>query len=274
MFYLTLNWDLVIFDGIIPFIARYFTEIKVMPKSKKIEGRLDQLEFIRLAAYELRIPTEAILGSLEMLKAFPEKSAEYLPIMEKNARRLHQSIQDMVDPTKIANKFVIKKEKINLVNEITNLIKEFTVSANERNVKIKFVFDEEQTFYVYGHRFKLYQVFGNLIGYCLEFTKDGSIDISLARTIDKKAYATLSIHKTGLGIDSKILSRLFSKSSKSGSGLFIAKHILKVDRGTISAFNNADNKGATFVVTLPLANLHGPQDVSQATFQQKQERRL
>ena len=61
----------------------------------------------------------------------------------------------MVDPTKIANKFVIKKEKINLVNEMTNLIKEFTVSANERNVKIKFVFDEEQTFYVYGHRFKL-----------------------------------------------------------------------------------------------------------------------
>ncbi|MGA9219047.1 MAG: ATP-binding protein, partial [Nitrososphaeraceae archaeon] len=98
--------------------------------------------------------------------------------------------------------------------------------------------------------------------------------ISLARTIDKKAYATLSIHKTGLGIDSKILPRLFSKSSKSGSGLFIAKLILKVDRGTISAFNNADNKGATFVVTLPLANLHGPEDVSQATFQQKQERRL
>ena len=117
MFYLTLNWDLVIFDGIIPFIARYFTEIKVMPKSKKIEERLDQLEFIRLAAYELRVPTEAILGSLEMLKAFPEKSAECLPIMEKNARRLHQSIQDMIDPTKIANKFVIKKEKINLVNE-------------------------------------------------------------------------------------------------------------------------------------------------------------
>ena len=209
-----------------------------------------------------------------MLKAFPEKSAEYLPIMEKNARRLHQSIQDMVDPTKIAKKFVIKKEKINLVNEITNLIKEFTVSANERNVKIKFVFDEDQTFYVYGHRFKLYQVFVNLIANCLEFTKDGSIDISLARTIDKKAYATLSIHKTGLGIDSKILPRLFSKSLKFGSGLFVSKHILKVHGGTISAFNNANNKGATFVVTLPLASLHVPEDVSQATFQQKQERRF
>ena len=72
-----------------------------MPKSKKIEGRLAQLEFIRLVAYELRTPTEAILGILEMLKKFPEKWAECLPILEKNARRLHQLIQDMVDPTKI-----------------------------------------------------------------------------------------------------------------------------------------------------------------------------
>jgi len=46
-----------------------------------------------------------------MLKAFPEKLVEYLTIIEKNARRLPQLIQDLVDPTKIENKFVIKKRK-------------------------------------------------------------------------------------------------------------------------------------------------------------------
>jgi len=51
------------------------------------------------------------LGILEMLKAFPEKLVEYLTIIEKNARRLPQLIQDLVDPTKIENKFVIKKRK-------------------------------------------------------------------------------------------------------------------------------------------------------------------
>ena len=136
----------------------------------------------------------AILGILEMLKAFPEKSVEYLTIIEKNARRLPQLIQDLVVPTKIKNKFVIKKRK-NQFSRWNNLIKEFTDSANEMNIKIKFVFDEDQTFYVYGHRTKLYQGFADLIGNCLKFTKDGSIDILLARysnnTIDKKPCATL-----------------------------------------------------------------------------------
>jgi signal transduction histidine kinase len=162
----------------------------------------------------------------------------------------------------------LKKEKINLVDEMANLIKEFTDRAKERNVKLKFVFDEDQTFYVYGHRTKLYQVFINLIANCLKFTKDGSINISLARyssnTIDKKSYATLSIRDTGPGIGSEILPRLFGRSSKSpngiGSMLFISKHILNVHGGTISAYNNADNKGATFVVTLPLPDAQESDD--------------
>ena len=34
------------------------------------------------------------LRILEMLKAFPEKSAEYLPTIEKNFRRLHKVALD------------------------------------------------------------------------------------------------------------------------------------------------------------------------------------
>ena len=77
------------------------------------------------------------------------------------------------------------KDKINLVDNITNLVKEYTDSANERRVKIKFVFDENGTFYIYGNRTRLYQVFTNLIDNCLKFTKGGSIDISLSIYIQK-----------------------------------------------------------------------------------------
>jgi signal transduction histidine kinase len=242
-----------------------------MPKSEKKEWSLDQQEFIHLTAYELRIRTQEILGILEMLKSFPEKSAEYLPKIEKNVRRLHKSIQDMIDPTN-ENKFVIKKEKINLVDEITNLVKEYTDSANERSVKIKFVFDENETFYVYGHRTRLYQVFVNLIANCLKFTKDGSIDVSLSKysnnTIDKEAYARISIHDTGSSIDPEILPRLFNRPSEppdgTGFALFISKHILNAHGGSISAYNNADNKGATFVVTLPLPDAQELDDDSRA----------
>ena len=180
-----------------------------MPKSEKREWVYDRQEFIHAKAYEIRVCTEVTLRNLEMLKRSPEKSAEYLRTIDKNFRRLHKIALDLIDPS--GDKLVIKKDKINLVDNITNLIKEYTDSANERRVKIKFVFDENETFYVYGNRTKLYQVFANLINNCLKFTKGGSIDISLSKfsinTIEKEVYARLSIRDTGSGIDPEILPR-------------------------------------------------------------------
>lgn len=59
------------------------------------------------------------------------------------------------------------------------------------------------------------------------------------------------------GIDSEIQSRLFSKfTTKSdigtGLGLFIAKSIMEVHGGKISAENNKDGGGATITFSLPL----------------------
>ena len=69
-------------------------------------------------------------------------------------------------------------------------------------------------------------------------------------------YARLSIHDTGLSIDPEILPSLFNKKkSPDGTGfvdLFISNQILNAHGGSISANNNADNKGVTFEVTLPL----------------------
>ena len=85
----------------------------------------------------------------------------------------------------------------------------------------------------------------------------------------KEAYARLSIHDTGLSIDPEILPRLFNKKkSPDGTGfvgLFISKNILNAHGGSISAYNNVDNKGATFVVTLPPPDAQELNDGSQAT---------
>ena len=78
----------------------------------------------RLVAYELRTPTEAILGILEMLKKISRKVGRMSSYIGKEMLDgCTKLIQDIVHPTKIENKFVFKKEKINLVDDITNLIK-------------------------------------------------------------------------------------------------------------------------------------------------------
>ena len=68
----------------------------------------------------------------------------------------------------------------------------------------------------------------------------------------------VSIKDNGIGIDSEILPRLFTKfATKSyqgtGLGLYIVKNIIETHGGQIWAENNKDGKGATFYFTLPLS---------------------
>lgn len=77
---------------------------------------------------------------------------------------------------------------------------------------LKFEFDENDTFFVYGGRAKLWHVFAHLIDNCLKFTSDGRIDIYLTRysdnASDNKPYAKVSIRDTGIGIEPGMLSHL------------------------------------------------------------------
>ena len=90
----------------------------------------------------------------------------------------------------------------------------------------------------------------------LKFTEEGYISIS---TETKGKDVIITVKDTGVGIDSEILPRLFSKfATKSekgtGLGLYISKSIVERHGGNIWAANNADGKGATFVFSIPINN--------------------
>ena len=72
----------------------------------------------------------------------------------------------------------------------------------------------------------------------------------------------VSIKDTGIGIDSEILPKLFTKfATKSqtggtGLGLFICKGIVESHGGRMWAYNkNYVEKGAKFCFTIPLSNV-------------------
>jgi len=83
----------------------------------------------------------------------------------------------------------------------------------------------------------------------------------LALKLKKKSNEiVVNISDTGAGIDSEILSRLFTKfatksTTGTGLGLFISKSIIEAHGGKIWGKNNyPDGKGATFGFSLPLKN--------------------
>ena len=76
---------------------------------------------------------------------------------------------------------------------------------------------------------------------------------------DDQEVVIVTIKDTGVGIDSEILPRLFTKfATKSqtgtGLGLFICKSIIEAHGGKIWAENNTNGKGgATFAFSLPIS---------------------
>jgi two-component system, OmpR family, sensor histidine kinase VicK len=104
---------------------------------------------------------------------------------------------------------------------------------------------------VVGDSERIAQAISNLLDNATKFTKEGSISIKVEKEDNENnGDVTISVKDTGMGIDSEILPRLFSKfATKSfkgtGLGLFISKSIIEAHGGRIWADNNPD-KGATF----------------------------
>jgi signal transduction histidine kinase len=140
-------------------------------------------------------------------------------------------------------------------------------SIKTTNPKIKLLNSQlSQDVSVYADKGRIGQVVYNLLDNAVKFTKaEGNITITIKKEVEEEQYnntqqVIVSIKDTGIGIDSEILSRLFTKfATKSqtggtGLGLYVCKGIIKAHGGRIWAENNKDGeKGAIFYFTLPLS---------------------
>jgi signal transduction histidine kinase len=237
----------------------------VLKKSNEELKKLDRLkdEFISVASHELRTPIQPILGLSEVLhdKIKDTKQIELIDAIIRNAKRLQQLTEDILDVSKIESQTLkLNKERFNLSELISTIVEEYKNEIGKDNGNIKLVNSIiKDTVIIEADRHRISQVISNLIDNAIKFTKKGTITISIEKKDD---WAIVSIKDTGTGIEPEIMPKLFSKfASKSyqgtGLGLFICKSIVEAHGGKIWAENNnnaADGKkgGATFSFTLSI----------------------
>jgi signal transduction histidine kinase len=257
-----------------------YEKLREYERLKEVQKIKD--EFINVAAHELRTPIQPILGLSELvrskLKVEDGELMQFLDIITRNAKRLQQLTEDILDVTKIESQSLkLNKEKFDINKKILNVIKDVEKQISDSN-KLKILFIEpREAIFVEADKVRIYQVIANLLYNAIKFTKEGAISISVKVTQKKgrnkeeeeeeegsdylsssSNHVIVSVRDSGAGIHPEILPRLFTKfTTKSdkgtGLGLFISKSIIEDHGGKIWAENNSDGKkGATFTFSLPI----------------------
>ena len=252
-------------------LANLYKQVIATNKQMKTSSNM-QKEFINVAAHELRAPIQPILGLAEVLRQqnqqpdnredqMSSENNELLNVIIRNAKRLQQLTENILDVTKIENNSMeLNKEEFILSKAV---LESFTDFANQlskeqkENVKLIVALDEGDVLVV-ADKHRINQVINNLLNNALKFTKQGQITLSTEKEKKYGKEVIVKIQDSGPGIDPDIMPRLFTKFatksySGTGLGLFISKSIVETHGGKMWAENNLDGKGATFLFTLPIA---------------------
>ena len=228
--------------------------------------RLEQVrqEFLSNVSHELRTPLTAILAFVETLEGGAiddqEATRRFLPIIRKNALRMHDLIDDILELSAIeAGNVQVKGERLRLRPVVDDVVSSLASKAEAMDVAVKN--DVAGDVRVYADRRRLEQMLTNLIDNAIKFNrKGGTVSIRCDQTPDRSR-DRLVVEDTGEGIPAHHLERLFERFYRvdrarsrerggTGLGLAIVKHLALLHEGEISVRSEV-GKGSVFTILLP-----------------------
>jgi signal transduction histidine kinase len=243
----------------------FWRQAELFEKMREVE--LLEKDFVNIAAHELRNPIQPIIGFSELLYAKIDNH-EHRRLLDQvilNAKRLERLARLMLDVTRIENNSLVLTREVvdaskvlnDIVDSYNHKLKEKNMEIINENTKLIIIRNGIKNMNVKIDKVRIAQVFCNILDNAISFTHQGIIHVIFRKEKqDGQNFLIISVKDMGPGIDSEILSKLFTKfASKSdmgtGLGLFISKGIVEAHGGKIWAENNPD-RGATFSFSLPI----------------------
>lgn len=229
--------------------------------------RLDKMktDFILVAAHELRTPIQPIMGSVKLAEKGLVSNEQAWKTIVTEAKRLSTVATYILDVGKIENGNISYNMKPLSVSQLIERISSTSTKFASQDGVISIRMDLDEDVEIAGDKDRLLQAFANVIDNAAKFAKNGTITIQTENDYDN-GMVEIRITDDGPGIPQEILPVLFNKfvtktkenERGTGLGLFITKAIVEAHGGTIKAENNADGKGATFAVSLPIRQKEAP----------------
>ncbi|MCM1286020.1 MAG: HAMP domain-containing histidine kinase [Acetobacter sp.] len=203
-------------------------------------------------AHDLKTPLTSIIGYLTLLQESPELpveyKAKYTDITIEKAYRLEQLINEFFDITRFnLQSVVLENNHIDLTMMLNQIADEFYPVLKEKGLSCNVLIDRKIN--IIGDADKLSRVFDNLMRNATNYSYPNTQIIISAYIADNKVIVTFK--NRGDKIPKEKLDMIFEKffradSSRTSStggaglGLAIAKQIIELHGGKISAQSDSD----------------------------------
>ncbi len=229
-----------------------------------------KIKFLTNLSHEFRTPISLIVGPVETLlnQEKNQEKIDQLSMVKRNARRLLNLVNQLLDFRKLEEKEVIlnttEDDFIAFVKEVAESFRDF---ADRRHIKFIFL-SHIDSYYTAFDKDKIERILFNLLSNAFKFTgQDGQITLEVHKVVSKNEIV-LSVADTGIGMtqeeQDKIFDQFFQAKSHAsimnqgtGIGLSITKEFVRLHEGLISV-ESTYGKGSIFNVSLPLAPINKP----------------
>lgn len=234
----------------------------------RMTERLEQTETMRRqllgdVSHELRTPLTAIGGYMEglvdgVLPATPETYEQ----VRHEALRLGRLVDDLQELSRVESRsFELDLRPMALSIPLATTAKRLGRTLEEKRITLTLGLPADLP-PILADEDRLTQILTNLLGNALAYTPaGGSVTVSAQR---RGSEVHIAVKDSGVGIPPAHLPHIFdrfyrvdksrsrSAGGGSGIGLTIARHLVEAHGGQIRAESAGENKGSTFIFTLPV----------------------
>ena len=225
-------------------------------------GRLKD-EFLMTLSHELRTPLNAIAGWVRMLisgAVAPDKQPQALAAIERNAQAQTRLVEDLLDVSRgLGGKLQLQALPINVGDVVLGAIETLRPAIVAKSIAFEADVDTNLP-PIQGDADRLQQVVWNLLSNAIKFTPErGSVQLRVAAA---GRHVEIVVRDSGVGIAPQFLPFVFERFRQAdarlnrefgglGLGLSIARHLVELHGGSLSAHSDGLGRGASFRVLLP-----------------------
>ncbi|HVH64593.1 MAG TPA: ATP-binding protein [Candidatus Acidoferrum sp.] len=224
-------------------------------------------QFVANLSHEIRTPLAGLdLAAQTLSGQLPAEGDPrvFIDRVIQESQRLQAILFNLTQLAALdAEGIVVERAPFSVAELVRDLIDRYQARASAAGLKLETAIDDP-ILQVMGDRAKTDQALQNIVDNALKFTSQGEVVIGASSDHGR---VEISVRDTGSGIPPKDLPRIFERFYKvdrsrggkpgSGLGLSIARHLVELQGGTISA-DSRPGVGTEVTVRLPRGPLTSP----------------